>query len=150
MNRSFISVSLTQHLGIFKMNKDEFVKLLAKSQEAILEHVDSKLQDLKRSISEHQEDYVQSVVKKFNEDHSIKWKKVGNKKQFKFNESVEAKFDSAIAAVDKKLDKAKKELEEGKRLLTENQKLIKLADRSECGWAMVSAYVTDALADTLL
>ena len=88
------------------MNKDEFIKLLAKSQEAILERVDSKLQDLKRSISEDQADCVRSVVKKFKEDHSIKWKKVGNEKQFKFNESVEAKIDSAFAAVDKKkLDK---------------------------------------------
>ena len=75
MNRSFISVSLTQRSGIFKMNKDEFVELLAKSQEAILERVDSKLQDLKRSISEDQEDCVRSVVKQFKEDHSIKWKK---------------------------------------------------------------------------
>ena len=48
----------------------------------------------------------------------------------------------------KKQDKAKKELKEGKKLLSERQKLIKLADRSECGWATVSAYVTDDLADT--
>ncbi|KAL9963329.1 hypothetical protein ACROYT_G032521 [Oculina patagonica] len=131
------------------MNKDELVELLAKSQEAILERVDSKLQDLKRSISEDQEDCVRYVVKKVKEDHSIKWKKVGNKKHFKFNESVEAKIDSAIAAVDKKkLDKVKKELEEGKKLLSDRQKLIKLADRSECGWATVSAYVTDDLADS--
>ena len=32
--------------------------------------------------------------------------------------------------------------------MSERQKLIKLADRSECGWATVSAYVTDDLADT--
>ena len=76
-------------------------------------------------------------------------KKKGNEKQFKFNQSVEARFDSAISAIEKKkLDKAKKELEEGKKLLSERQKLIKLADRSECGWATVSAYVTDDLADT--
>ena len=131
------------------MNKEEFVELLAKSQETILERVDAKLQDIKRSISEDQEDCVRSVVKKFKEDHSVKWKKVGNEKQFNFNESVEAKFDSAISALEKKkLDKAKKELEEGKKLLSERQKLIKLADRSECGWATVSAYVTDDLADT--
>ena len=74
---------------------------------------------------------------------------MGNEKQFKFNQSVEARFDSAISAIEKKkLDKAKKELEEGKKLLSERQKLIKLADRSECGWATVSAYVTDDLADT--
>ena len=62
---------------------------------------------------------------------------------------MEARFNSAISAIEKKkLDKAKEELEEGKKLLSERQKLIKLADRSECGWATVSAYVTDDLADT--
>ena len=131
------------------MNKEELVELLAKSQDAILERVDSKLQELKRSISEDQEECLSSVVKRVKEDNSIKWKKVGNEKQFKFNQSVEARFDSAISAIEKKkLDKAKKELEEGKKLLSERQKLIKLADRSECGWATVSAYVTDDLADT--
>ena len=75
------------------MNKEELVELLVKSQDAILERVDSNLQDLKRSISEDQEDCVRSVVKKVKEDHSIKWKKVSSEKQFKFNESGEAKFD---------------------------------------------------------
>ena len=41
-----------------------------------------------------------------------------------------------------------KELEEGKNLLSERQKLIKLADRSSCGWTTVSANVTDDLEDT--
>ena len=111
--------------------------------------MDSKLDDLKRSISEDQAECVQSVVKKVKQDQSLKWKKVGNKKQFKFNETVEALFESAIAAIDKnKLNKAKKELQEGKKLIQERQKLIKLADRSDCGWATVSAYLTDDLADT--
>ena len=38
-------------------------------------------------------------------------------------QSVEARFDSAISAIEKKkLDKAKKELEEGKKLLSDRQK----------------------------
>ena len=78
------------------MNKEELVELLAKSQESSLERVDSKLQDLKRSIFEDQVDCAQSVVQKVKEDNSIKGKKVGNEKQFKFHESVDAKFDSAI------------------------------------------------------
>ena len=59
---------------------------------------------------------------------------MGNEKQFKFKQSVETRFDSAISAIEKKrLDKAKNELEEGKKLLPERQKLIKQADRSEFG-----------------
>jgi len=34
---------------------------------------------------------------------------------------------------------AKEELREGEQLLAGRQKLIKLADRSGCGWATVSA-----------
>ena len=91
------------------MNKEELVKLLAKSQDTILERVDSKLQELKISISEGQEECLSSVVKSVKEDNSITWKKVRNEKQFKFNQSVEARFDSASSAIEKKkLDKAKK------------------------------------------
>ena len=90
------------------MNKEEHVELLVKSQDAILVRVDSKLQELKRSIYEGQEECLSSVVKRV-KDHSIKRKKVGNENQFKLKQSVEARFDSAIAAIDKKkLDKAKK------------------------------------------
>ena len=46
------------------MEKAELLGILAKSQEKILNCIDSKLQDLKRSISEDQEDCVRSVVKK--------------------------------------------------------------------------------------
>ena len=65
--------------------------------------------------------------------------KSGKRETVQFNQSVEARFDSTITAIEKKkLDKAKKELEEGKKLFSERQKLIKLADRSECGWVTVS------------
>ena len=57
------------------MNKEELVELLAKSQDAILERVDSKLHELKRSISEDQEECLSSAVNRVKEDNSIKWKK---------------------------------------------------------------------------
>ena len=91
------------------MYKEELVELLAKSQDAISVRVDSKLQELKRSVYEGQEECLSSVVKRVKEDHSTKRKKVGDEKKFKLNQSLEARFDSAIAAIDKKiLDKAKK------------------------------------------
>ena len=40
-----------------------------------------------------------------------------------------------------------KALEEGEELITNRQKLIKVADRSEFGWATVEEYVADELAD---
>ena len=69
-----------------------------------------------------------TAYEKVKEDNAIKWNKVGNEKQLKLNESVEAKFDSPIAFIKrewsfslafiykKKLNKAKQELEEGKKL----------------------------------
>ena len=63
------------------MNKEELVELLAKSQDAILERVDSKLQELKRSISEDQEECSSSVVKRIKEDNSIKWKLKSGKRE---------------------------------------------------------------------
>ena len=50
---------------------------------------------------------------------------MGNEKQFKFNESVEARLIQPISAIEKKKpDKAKKELEEGKKLLSGRQILL--------------------------
>ena len=47
---------------------------------------------------------------------------------------MEARFDSAISAIEKKkLDKAKKELEEGKKVLSERQKLSWPIDPSVVG-----------------
>ena len=63
------------------MNKEELVELLTKSQDAILERVDSKLQELKRSISEDQEECSSSVVKRIKEDNSIKWKLKSGKRE---------------------------------------------------------------------
>ena len=63
------------------MNKEELAQLLAKSQGAILERVDSKLQELKRSISEDQEECSSSVVKRIKKDNSIKWKLKSGKRE---------------------------------------------------------------------
>ena len=87
------------------MNKEELAllaELLAKPQDAILERADSKLQELKRSISEDQEECLSSVVKRVKEDNSVKWKKVGNEKQFKFNQSVKARFIQLSPSLRKK------------------------------------------------
>ena len=43
--------------------------------------------------------------------------------------------------------KAKDALARGRKLLAERQKLIKIADRSDLGWAVVSEYTADELAD---
>ena len=44
------------------------------------------------------------------------------------------------------LKKAKEDLKEGMKILSRRQKMIKFADRSEAGWAVVEEYEDDALA----
>ena len=90
------------------MNKEELVELLAKSQEAIVLTRNYKSsRDLFLKINRSA---LSSVVKESKKIFSFGGKRVGNEKQFKFNQSMEARFDPAISAIEKKkLDKAKKE-----------------------------------------
>ena len=81
----------------------------------------------------------------------------GNELQFKFNDKVVDKVAAAAAAIGKVdttsssskalLDRAAKELQEGTAHLVHRQKVIKLADRSEAGWAVIEEYEGDDLAD---
>ena len=45
------------------------------------------------------------------------------------------------------VERARQSLQEGESLINNRQKLIKVADRSEHGWATVEEYVTDELAE---
>ena len=61
------------------------------------------------------------------------------------------KLDYAEAALQKApggtaVDKAKALIAEGNALLKFRQKLVRIADRSEYGWAAVEEYVDDELA----
>ena len=55
---------------------------------------------------------------------------------------------SALKALESgNIPKAKEELNKGISLINSRQKIIKLADKSEFGWATVQEYVSDELAD---
>ena len=76
------------------------------------------------------------------------FKKKGNEQQFNFNRKVIKRSSAAVKALESgNIDKAKEELNEGISLLNKRQKIIKLADKSEFGWATVQEYVCDDLAD---
>ena len=56
--------------------------------------------------------------------------------------------NSALKALEGgNIPKAKEELNKGISLLNNRQKIIKLADKSEFGWATAQEYVCDDLAD---
>ena len=95
-------------------------------------------------------------VKRLKEDRTLVFRKKGNKKQFLFNDNMKDQIKAAGKQLDlleppvpgqkKSLEKAKKELQKGLVLLAGRQKRIKMADRSEFGWAAVDEYKDDELA----
>ena len=63
---------------------------------------------------------------------------------------MKSKLDSVKAALQETppaVEKAKTAVEEGEKLINERQKLIRIADRSEHGWATVEEYEEDELAE---
>ena len=63
---------------------------------------------------------------------------------------MKSKLDSIKAALQETppaVEKAKTAVEEGEKLINERQKLIRIADRSEHGWATVEEYEEDELAE---
>ena len=76
------------------------------------------------------------------------FKKKGNEQQFNFNRKVIKRSSAAVTALESEnAGKAKEELNEGISLLNNRRKIIKLADKSEFGWATVQEYLYDDLAD---
>ena len=83
------------------------------------------------------------------------FRRKGNENQFRFCEDVEEQLQSAASSISRAekaagkeaLSRAKNAVEQGMELLSRRKKLIKLADRSEAGWALVEEYVEDDLAE---
>ena len=72
--------------------------------------------------------------------------------QYEFNEDVMAKAESVLKipvaeGAKASLVNAKELLQQGMSLLGKRQKHIKMADRSEQGWAVMQEYKADALVD---
>ena len=96
---------------------------------------------LKRELAGDREAADNWLLKKLKLEKAPTFKKKAHEKQFQFNEEVATKLDSASASLSETppaVEKAKTLLEEGMKLVSERQKLIRMADRSEHGWATVS------------
>ena len=74
-------------------------------------------------------------------------KKVGNQKQYKYNQELLDEIEMADRYLDKgNIERAKEKLSNGKKLINKKFKQIKLADREEHGWQVVKFYESDDLA----
>ena len=110
---------------------------------------------LKSEVTAGQESSSQDVVKKLNK-RTYQFKRKGNEAQYAFNTTVEEHIDAARKELGKMNPTGEHEkavvkktgdlLKEGMKAIEVRQKHIKIADRSELGWAVVSAYEEDELA----
>ena len=117
----------------------------------------TELQQIREEMRQSQEDTAVKLAQ-MRKDRPFQFQKQGHEEQYHFNQSVEGKFAEAEAQLQKAerllgdgpakaaVEKAKTALKEGEELVAHWQKLIKVADRSEFGWAVVAEYEADALA----
>ena len=121
--------------------------ILDAQQQAILSAVNSQIQNLQSNLLTAQAELSSRIAAESQANHYA-FKKKGSEQQFKFNRKVIQKTNAALSALEgPNIVKAKEELAEGMSLLHNRQKRIKLADKSEFGWATVQEYLDDELAD---
>ena len=109
-----------------------------------------------RSVRQGQEETALRIERNARKD-TYSFKRRGNELQYRFNAEVADKVAAAATSIEKVettsirsmelLDRAARDLREGNALLAHRQKIIKLADRSESGWAVVDEYEGDDLAE---
>ena len=125
----------------------ELGAVLEAQKNAILSAVNLQISSLQTNLLSAQADLSSQIVSEIQPDSYV-FKKKGNEQQFNFNRKVIQKSSSALKAVESSnIVKAREELLEGISLLNNRQKIIKLADKSEFGWATVQEYLDDELAD---
>ena len=109
-----------------------------------------EMQPLKRELSQEREVADDKLVKRMRLDKGPTFKNKSHEKQFEFNATVMDKMEDATSALQQTppaVEKAKTSLAEGMASIKSRQKRIRIADRSEFGWAAVEEYVEDELAD---
>ena len=127
------------------VSKAEFDRLLD-----MMTGLQDQMSSMKRELLEEREASNERLVKRIKLDKAPVFKKTSNEKQFQFNEEVREKLSVAsvsLATAPPSVEKAKEALKEGEALISARQKVIRIADRSEFGWATVEEYEEDELAD---
>ena len=131
-----------------------------KAAEAQFKTVKEEIKRNQDDMKKTQEEMAESVVKKVKRSRTEEFKRKGNEKQFRFNDEVVEKIETADTDLEQAMnegataeqkttaiEKARKTIKQGMQLLEECQKMIRLADRSEYGWELVNEYKADELAD---
>ena len=122
--------------------------------EAQMARMIAEMQQMREGFAVGQEEAASKLARSSRRD-PYSFRRKGNENLYHFCEDVEEQLETTSAAIARAERgagreapaRAKKAAKEGMELLTHRKKLIKLADRSEVGWAVVEEYVDDDLAD---
>ena len=120
------------------------------------EDVQQRLDKLEGDVAAGQDNAAQIVVQKLKADRSYTFRKKGHEEQYRFNADIEshlnrvqgeaAKIHPPTEKERRSLEALKAQLQEGIQAIACRQKRIKVADRSDYGWAVMKAYDNDELA----
>ena len=105
--------------------------------EEVLRLLQKETAGLREDLLRHQEEALSQVWKKLRK-HMLR--RPGRKSQYIFAEKIAEHIDSAMQSLDKE-DRV-----EARALPMEKQRMIKLADQSKLGWAVVAEYKAGELA----
>jgi len=135
---------------------DRIVHMVTTSQKTTQQSIEA----LRAEFRKEQEETAEKAAKKARLSAEVTFRRKGNERQYRFNESLQEQFQVTHARLEEAtnseysflqvlsgLRQALLAVEEGMRLLKLRQKAIRLADRSEFGWSLVAEYDADELAD---
>ena len=126
-------------------------------------YFDIKFDSLKKEISEEQKLSTHSIIKKLKLDKEVSFRFSGNKKQFNFNSEIIESVEDSLQLVSQLKDVIDLEdfettsfaapllnldeyLKHTQKLIKKRNKLIRIADKSEAGWAAVDEYLSNEVA----
>eukprot|EP00731_Ephydatia_muelleri_P001926 Em0001g1926a len=110
----------------------------------------AEVKGLKKAVVERQNEMAKMIVKRTRErQHSFL--RPGNQSQYDFTDAVLGQVQDALrdleyGSTEETREAAVHSLQKAAEMLERRMKLIKMADRSEYGWAVVAEYESDELA----
>ena len=135
-----------------------FIFMMTEAIEKMMQRLDEKLDEFRKELKEGQDKVAATAARRARQEPRYVFKKKSHEEQSKVNENVDdamreaevelqSEGSSATIPSASNIKSALESLKKGRAVIAERQKLIKIADRSELGWAVVNEYTADELAE---
>ena len=129
---------------------------MSEELEKIMKQLDDRLDTFKKELLDGQDREAAAAARKARQEPKYVFKKKSHEEQSKINDKIDETMreaetelqpggSSAVPSAEN-IKAALDALKQGRAMVAERQKLIKIADRSELGWAVVQEYTADELA----